>query len=128
VFACPECHGVLWEVQDGVLVRYRCRVGHAYLPQSLSAAHAERVEEALWVALRSLRENAALANRLSERARARNQARLADNYLERAQEASTRASLIEDVLRTGALQSERVTVQDLTPVAAISGSEDKPHE
>jgi two-component system chemotaxis response regulator CheB len=26
VFACPECHGVLWEVKEGRLGRFRCRV------------------------------------------------------------------------------------------------------
>src|SRR5215471_5432381 len=30
VFACPECSGVLWELKDGELTRFRCRVGHAY--------------------------------------------------------------------------------------------------
>jgi hypothetical protein len=30
VFACPECRGVLWELEEGRLVRYRCRVGHGY--------------------------------------------------------------------------------------------------
>jgi hypothetical protein len=28
VFACPECHGVLWEGKNGNLVRYPCRLGH----------------------------------------------------------------------------------------------------
>src|SRR5262249_20647147 len=26
-FSCPECHGVLWEIDDHI-VRFRCRVGH----------------------------------------------------------------------------------------------------
>src|SRR5205823_4853186 len=29
-FACPECGGVLWELHDNKLVRFRCRVGHAW--------------------------------------------------------------------------------------------------
>src|SRR5262249_53139874 len=28
-FSCPECGGVLWELDDGELPRFRCRAGHA---------------------------------------------------------------------------------------------------
>src|SRR5262249_53583848 len=34
-FACPACGGALWELRDGDLIRYRCRVGHAWSPDSL---------------------------------------------------------------------------------------------
>ena len=27
VYSCPECGGVLWEIQDGKLLRFRCQVG-----------------------------------------------------------------------------------------------------
>jgi len=30
VFSCPECQGTLWELCDGDLTRFRCRVGHAF--------------------------------------------------------------------------------------------------
>ena len=54
VFSCPECGGVLWEVHDGNLLRFRCRVGHAYSVDSILAGQAEAVEEALWIALKTL--------------------------------------------------------------------------
>jgi two-component system, chemotaxis family, protein-glutamate methylesterase/glutaminase len=67
VFACPDCHGTLFEIEDGELARFRCRVGHAYSPESLLAAQANGVEEALWTALRALEEKIALTKRLLER-------------------------------------------------------------
>ncbi|MGH7280297.1 MAG: chemotaxis protein CheB, partial [Polyangiaceae bacterium] len=49
-FSCPDCHGVLWELSDGEAVRYRCRVGHAFSPATLSALQEDALEEALWTA------------------------------------------------------------------------------
>ncbi|MGH2541974.1 MAG: chemotaxis protein CheB, partial [Ardenticatenaceae bacterium] len=37
VFACPACGGVLWERDEAGLIRFRCRVGHAYSTDSLLA-------------------------------------------------------------------------------------------
>lgn len=64
VFACPECHGVLWEVKDGELVRYRCRVGHAYSADSLKGELDQSAERAMWAAMRALEEKAAMTHRL----------------------------------------------------------------
>jgi len=70
-FACPECHGVLWEIESGELLQYRCRVGHAYTGDTLRVAFSETAENALWVALRVVEEKAALLRRLAQKAGSR---------------------------------------------------------
>ena len=65
-FSCPECSGVLWELREGGLVRFRCRVGHGYTMASLAEDQTDAVENALWAAMRALEEKAALSTRMSE--------------------------------------------------------------
>ena len=64
-FSCPECGGVLWELKDGNMVRFRCRVGHAYSANNLREEQADAIETALWAAMRALEEKAALEARVS---------------------------------------------------------------
>jgi two-component system chemotaxis response regulator CheB len=68
MFTCPECHGTLWELKDELL-RYRCHVGHTYSIGNLDVAQGEKVESALWSALRALEERGALARRLAKQSR-----------------------------------------------------------
>ena len=49
---CPECHGTLWELSETGLLRFRCRVGHAYSSDSMAIAQSESAEAALWTAKR----------------------------------------------------------------------------
>jgi two-component system, chemotaxis family, protein-glutamate methylesterase/glutaminase len=97
-FACPSCHGALFERSDGTLVRYRCRTGHAFSPDALAAAQFDGIEEALWIALRSLEESSALHRRLHERTNQRGQVRAAQRFLSRAVGLESRARIIRDVL------------------------------
>ena len=66
-FGCPACGGVLWELDDEDLIRFRCRVGHAYTADGAVEAQGESVEAALWTALRALQERAQLSERLAAR-------------------------------------------------------------
>src|SRR5689334_6458076 len=68
VFACPECHGVLWEIKEARAVRYRCRVGHGYSEAALNEGLTEAAESALWAAMRALDEKAAMSLRMAKAA------------------------------------------------------------
>jgi two-component system, chemotaxis family, protein-glutamate methylesterase/glutaminase len=67
VFGCPDCGGVLWEVDQQHGLRFRCRVGHAYTARSLLAAEDTGLEDALWAALRALEEQESLSKRMLDR-------------------------------------------------------------
>jgi two-component system chemotaxis response regulator CheB len=101
VFGCPECGGTLWELNDGELLRFRCRVGHAYGPDGLFAAQSEGHDKALWSAFRALEENAALARRLAERARNNKHNSAAEKFEQRARATEEQAKLIHDSLLSG---------------------------
>ena len=98
-FSCPECGGVLWEIQDDELLRFRCRVGHAYSRDSVLAAQTEEVERALWIALKILEEQASLSNRLAIHAQKRGQDALAHRFEEKLHNAQQQAAVIQRVLR-----------------------------
>jgi two-component system chemotaxis response regulator CheB len=63
-FVCPDCGGVLWQLDDEDVLRFRCRVGHAWSAQSLLLAQRDDLEVSLWAALRALEEQADLASRM----------------------------------------------------------------
>lgn len=97
-FTCPECGGTLWELQQENLLRFRCRVGHAFSPESLEAEQAESLEAALWTALRALEESASLSRRLMNRALDRGHDRAAEQFALRVQDIEGRAAVIRQVL------------------------------
>lgn len=55
-FNCPDCGGVLWQMEEGQLLRYRCHTGHAFTSSVLLAQQTAKIEETLWVALRMFEE------------------------------------------------------------------------
>jgi two-component system, chemotaxis family, protein-glutamate methylesterase/glutaminase len=100
-FTCPECHGSLWELKDGALVRFRCRTGHAFGPETLASEQSHYVEEALFTALRALEENASLLRRLHARANERGHKRTAARFLSQMERVEMRAGIIREALNRG---------------------------
>jgi two-component system chemotaxis response regulator CheB len=96
--SCPECHGSLFEITEGGLVRYRCRVGHAWSAESLAAQQTEGLESALWMALRSLEEKAALSRDLARRSRLSGHRLSGEGFDRTADDALAASGLIRDVI------------------------------
>jgi two-component system chemotaxis response regulator CheB len=105
---CPECHGPLWEIEDGELIRYRCRVGHAYSQQTIMIEQALAVERALWSGLRALEENATLSRRLAKRAADQHAMHSAQRFTERAEEIESQAETLRHTLQSWELPSEAI--------------------
>ncbi len=126
VFSCPECNGTLWETEDDGILRFRCRVGHVYSQDSMLAAQTDSVDRALWAALRSLEERAALTRRMAERARVRRQAFVARAFSERARVAQDHADVVRDLLRHRSAAHEvpdhAAAAELVEPAAKDSGS------
>jgi two-component system chemotaxis response regulator CheB len=99
VFTCPECNGNLWETDDAGILRFRCRVGHVYSQDSMLAAQTDAVDRALWSALRSLEERAALTRRMADRAQDRHQHFVVRAFLERSKAAQEHADVVRQLLR-----------------------------
>lgn len=79
-FTCPACSGTLWELDEEGILRFRCRVGHAYSAETMFLSQVENVENSLYAALRALEENSELARRIARRARLSKQHQVAERY------------------------------------------------
>jgi two-component system chemotaxis response regulator CheB len=98
VYGCPDCGGVLWELQDNERLRFRCRIGHGFSAEGLLRTQGETLESALWSAFRILQENAALSRRLAERARSNNHVTVAEKFARKSAAAEEQAELIRQLL------------------------------
>lgn len=96
-YGCPSCGGSLFELDAGPMPRYRCRVGHAWSPESLLGEQAIAIEGALWMALRALEEKSALGRRMAQRGSA---VRMTSNvrFRDMAADAEAAGGIIRDLI------------------------------
>jgi two-component system chemotaxis response regulator CheB len=97
-YSCPDCGGVLNEVEDDAPLRFRCRVGHAYNGESLLRRQGHTFEDALWTALRAVEERVEVSRRLAEEAARSGRDWSHAHFARRAQDASRSAEVLRDVL------------------------------
>lgn len=97
-YTCPECHGTLWEVEDGNLLRFACRVGHTLSLESMLQDQSDSAERALWAALRALEERADLARRMEKRSRKSGLSQMEQRYHELAASAGHDATVLRNLM------------------------------
>jgi two-component system chemotaxis response regulator CheB len=95
---CPECNGSMQEMRDNGLIRYRCHTGHAFTLETLRTAQNEVWERTLYSAMRAQQEQAMLARRVAEEARARQEAGSATEFERRARDYEEGAEVIRQLL------------------------------
>ncbi|MFT3843257.1 MAG: chemotaxis protein CheB [Myxococcaceae bacterium] len=97
---CPICQGVLTQAAPGEFQHFRCHVGHAFTLDSLVREQSDEMERALWAAVRSLEEGAALAKRLR---RTEHHAETRARFDEKARTLTRQADLIRQMLLHGSM-------------------------
>ncbi len=97
-FACPDCGGVLWEIEQNGFLRFRCRVGHALTAKYLGSEQRHAIETALWEALRALEESASLYRRMAGRATESRHFQPAHQFQDRATNTEANAKILRDFL------------------------------
>ncbi|MGZ4247261.1 MAG: chemotaxis protein CheB [Solirubrobacteraceae bacterium] len=95
---CPECGGILSERTEAGMPQWECHVGHRYSPTSLADAQGDRIEMALWTAVRMLRDRSALLHRMADQSESRHEPSSALRFREQADDASRQAELVTEAL------------------------------
>jgi two-component system, chemotaxis family, protein-glutamate methylesterase/glutaminase len=107
VLACPDCGGVMWELDEGDMSRFRCHVGHTYTAELMSLALDDNLRRALASAIRALEERAALAHKLYSQARSAGHRLLAENWAARLTEFEREM----DVIRTSTRRMDQLAAE-----------------
>lgn len=100
-YACPECHGVLLQMKEGSLFRFRCHTGHAYSVESLLTDITEKMDDALWNSIRAFEEAELFMRHMAEHVGHASNTHNADSFLKRADDTKRRATLMRQAATNG---------------------------
>ncbi len=105
-YTCPECHGVLLQLQEGKMIRFRCHTGHAYSLNALLSEVTESIEASLWATLRGIEESELLMNHIAEHLGEANEPETAELFLQKSQNVKKQAELVRQAVMSNETLSE----------------------
>jgi two-component system chemotaxis response regulator CheB len=98
LFTCPECHGVLSQIKEGPLLRFRCHTGHAFSFSTLLAGVTGSVEETLWSAIRAIQESEMLLAHMARHLHEAGQHQAALVFEQKVRETQRRKELVRQAV------------------------------
>jgi two-component system, chemotaxis family, protein-glutamate methylesterase/glutaminase len=112
-FTCPECHGMLLQIQEGGIRRFRCHTGHAYSLNSLFQDVTESVEESAWNAMRAMDELLLLLRHLEDQAQEQGDTVTAARIAQKGYDIYQRIELVRQALQQPETLSEERSSTEL---------------
>lgn len=97
-YTCPDCHGVLVQIEEGPIVRFRCHTGHAFSLLTLLAEVSEAIDKGLWDTIRSLEERVLLLRQLGALSDQAGRGKEGREYLRCADETETRIKPVRELV------------------------------
>lgn len=97
-YTCPDCHGVLIQIEDGPITRFRCHTGHAFSIKSLIAEVNDSIDIGLWDTLRAIEERMMLLRQMAVLADASNASGEARLYRQQADETEQRLKPLRELV------------------------------
>lgn len=96
--SCPDCGGVLNQIETQDEIRFRCQVGHAFTPLGLAAAQNDELERALSIAARTHRDRIRLFEQMGDSAHARGLSRAEERWKLAAEESTRMIEVLEQAM------------------------------
>jgi two-component system chemotaxis response regulator CheB len=96
--SCPDCGGVLNQIEAEDELRFRCQVGHAFTPLGLAAAQNDELERALSIAARTHRDRIRLFGQMRSSAEARGLPHAVGRWDEASREATQMVTVLEQAM------------------------------
>jgi two-component system chemotaxis response regulator CheB len=98
-YTCPECNGVLVQLKEGGVLRFRCHTGHGYSVNSLLDEVTEAIEGDLYAVMRGMEEAALIMRQMARRLYDEKDEAAAKACEQKAERATQRARMIHEVIR-----------------------------
>lgn len=96
--SCPDCGGVLNQIEAQDELRFRCQIGHAFTPLGLATAQSEELERALSIAVRTHRDRIKLFDQMRASAHARGHQHAEARWVDAAEDAARMISVLEKAI------------------------------
>nr|WKF55619.1 Chemotaxis response regulator protein-glutamate methylesterase of group 3 operon [Paraburkholderia busanensis] len=97
-YTCPDCHGVLVQIEEGSVIRFRCHTGHAFSIKTLIAEINAAIDSGLWDTLRAIEERVMLLRQMATLAGQSGSPLEMQSCLRQANEAERRLNPLRELL------------------------------